>query len=666
MEQQQAATPRPDRTSPVGHADGGEPIDVEQAEAALVEHYPRLARLAYLVLPPGPSRGRRVLAAHAVVQRALPRRAGPGAVLPAQRGGDPAVDPGYALMRLRVLRAALTAGRRRWQPPAPLPQVWGLRLFPRSGGADELALDQALSSLSGPARAAFVLRDLERLSLQETRRVLEAAGVADGQQALAEADRATLPAGSRDRALLESVEFDPCALQARPTDLIRRRQHGRAALAAGAAVLVCGALLGLPGEGWGPDGAAAPPYARNAAAEAALDPGRLAVSSATAWKTAARPDFSAWPARGDRTGDRALLRRALAVWARPGARVPVTATPGTPTGPAAGPPQLLFAGVVDHAVVALFHDGLRVVRYAEPTDGRGRADGSGATLDFARTDGAAADEASVLVVGRTEGNIRYLTAPWVTSVRLVDLLKPDAAGQPVAVGSGGLTAPVPMPRAEENCTGWPALRVGGRLDGQPGGVPGGRSDGELLTDLGELSPARLTYGSPDAPGTVSGPEGRTAWARTACQLPAVRSQGVRTVNTWRFAQQPLPGGGGVAAWLCTRAETWRGAGSRTMAQFQAPPPSGQPYATGAVTARVDGGTACGPRAPRVLSGVLWKSAGGQWWLLAAGSEQVTSITASGGVQGRTPGRLLTVPATAGAHADLKGELAGGRKLRALR
>ncbi|KIF74177.1 hypothetical protein QR77_09610, partial [Streptomyces sp. 150FB] len=51
-------------------------IRVEQAEAALVEHYPRLVRLAYLVLPPSLGRNRRVLTAHALVQRALPRRAG--------------------------------------------------------------------------------------------------------------------------------------------------------------------------------------------------------------------------------------------------------------------------------------------------------------------------------------------------------------------------------------------------------------------------------------------------------------------------------------------------------------------------------------------------------------------------------------------------------------
>lgn len=651
MKQQQATPKRPDRTAPGSIEDVSDLIDVEQAEAALVEHYPRLVRLAYLVLPPGQSRGRRVLAAHGVVQRTLPRQrtSTRGLGLPAQRAGtETAIDPGYAFVRLRVLRHALAAGRGRTLPSL-LPQVWGLRLFPRSGGADELSLDQALSALSGPGRAAFVLRDLERLSAPEARRVLEAAGVADPREALDEAEHAETPAGSRDRSLLESPEFDPCALQARPTDLIRRRQHGRAVLAAGAAVLVCGALLGLPGDGWGPDGAAAPPYARNAEAEAALDPGRLTVTSATAWKTAARQDFSAWPARGNRLHDKALLRRALAVWARPGPGVQVSATPGSPTGPAAGPAQLLFAGVVDHAVVVLFHDGLRVVRYAEASDGEGQDAGTGAVLDFARTDGATADSASALVVGRTQANVRYLTAPWVKSARLVDLLKPAAAGQPVHLDANGLTGPVPTPQAAGNCTTWPALRLGGRL----------------LTDLGELTPARLTYGKPRKPGEVSGPRSTTAWARTGCQLAAVRGRGVRTVNAWEFARQPLPEGAGTAAWLCTRAETWRGPGSRTTAQIQAPAPSGQPYATGSVAAQAEGGTACGPRSAKALAGVLWKSPAGRWWLLAAGSDQVTSITATGGVAGQAPGRLLSLPAKAGDRAELSGRLTDGEEIEPL-
>ncbi|MER6041838.1 hypothetical protein ABT136_13825, partial [Streptomyces sp. NPDC001856] len=287
-------------------------VDVEQAEAALVEHYPRLVRIAYLVLSPDLGRGRRVLTAHALAQRALPRPGAPAPVIPAQstaRDGD----AGYGYVRLRVLRSALEAtlplrqrarrSRYALVPPV-LPMVWGLRLFPRSGGAEELALDQSLASLSAPARAAYVLRGLERLDDAEVRRALTEAGVDDVDAALEAAG--AVPARY---SLLESPEFDPCSLQARPTDLMRRRRHTRAALAAAAALAVCGALFALPDRDWGPDGAAAPPYARNPAAEAALDPGRLVRVSPVAWKTATRADFSVWPARGELTGDDALLRR---------------------------------------------------------------------------------------------------------------------------------------------------------------------------------------------------------------------------------------------------------------------------------------------------------------------------------------------------------------------
>ncbi|MGW1720985.1 hypothetical protein ACWCRB_47970, partial [Streptomyces sp. NPDC002156] len=227
------------------NAKGRPVVDVEQAEAALVEHYPRLVRLAYLVLPPSLGRNRRVLTAHALVQRALPRGRTSSTAIPAQSKGR-AGDAGYALVRLQVLRTALTAGQpwrgrtlpKRSQLPPLLPQVWGLRLFPRSGGADELALDQRLSALSGPARAAYVLRGLEKLPDSDVRTALEAAGVDRPTEALREADE--VPA---QYALLGSAEFDPCSLQARPTDLMRRRQHLKAALVAAAAVAVCGTLL---------------------------------------------------------------------------------------------------------------------------------------------------------------------------------------------------------------------------------------------------------------------------------------------------------------------------------------------------------------------------------------------------------------------------------------
>lgn len=134
-------------------------------------------------------------------------------MIPAQSTGRD-VDPGYAFVRLNVVRTALEAGLplsfRAWpkrsQLPPLLPQVRGLRLFPRSGGADELALDQRLSALSGPARAVYVLRGLEKLPDGDVRRVLAAAGVDADEvdEALSEADEA--PAQYE---LLDSPEFDP-------------------------------------------------------------------------------------------------------------------------------------------------------------------------------------------------------------------------------------------------------------------------------------------------------------------------------------------------------------------------------------------------------------------------------------------------------------------------
>ncbi|MEU9985543.1 hypothetical protein AB0E10_01850 [Streptomyces sp. NPDC048045] len=631
------------RPAPASAGAAGPVVDVEQAEAALVEHYPRLVRLAYLVLPPRLGRSRRVLTAHALAQRALPGGRKQTSVIPAQSTGRDG-DPGYAFLRLRVLRAALEAARpRRTLPrlsqlPPLLPQVWGLRLFPRSGGADELALDQRLSALSGPARAAYVLRGLEKLSDPDIRRILEAAEADEPDAALAEANGVP----GQD-ALLSSPEYDPCSLQARPTDLMRRRQHTKAALAAAAALAVCGALVFMPGGGWGPDGAAAPLYAQNPAAEAALDPGKVTRVPPTAWQSAARTDFSVWPARGPLTGDKALLRRALAVWARPGETVRVSSTPGTQTGGPAGPPQLLYAGTVDGARVVILHDGLRIVRYAEPTDGT-----SGAALDFARVDGATGAEAGSLVLGRSDGNVRYLLAPWVKKAATRDLMKPGSAPTPLTV-TGGLTTPLASPALQPgSCTSWNVLQLTDAWGTR------------LATDLGELVPAHLTAGRPGAPAEASGTGGLRTWAPFACSLAMERSAGVRSVNAWAFANQPLPEGSGSAGWLCTRAETWRGDGTAALAQFRTPG-----GAVGAVVAKGGDVPACGPRDPQVLAGVLWKSKTGAWYLLAAGSEGTASIHATGGVTARGQGPLLAVRAKQGAQADLKATLADGRQISGL-
>ncbi|MFF3844056.1 hypothetical protein [Streptomyces sp. NPDC002328] len=635
---------------PVPGSSADRVVDVEQAEAALVEHYPRLVRIAYLVLSPDLGRGRRVLTAHALVQRALPRGGGPAPVIPAQstaRDGD----AGYAYVRLQVVRAALAAGlplKRRVRAgraqlpallPALLPQVWGLRLFPRSGGAEELALDQSLTALSGPARAAYVLRGLEKLSDGEVRKALTEAGAEDASAALGEADAVPARYG-----LLESPEFDPCSLQARPTDLMRRRRHTRAALAAAAALAVCGALFALPGGGWGPDGAAAPPYAQNPAAEAALDPGRLVRVSPVAWKTATRADFSVWPARGELTGDSALLRRALAVWARPGETVRVSATPGTPAGGPSGPPQLLYAGDVGTARVVILHDGLRIARYAEPKDGT-----DGAALDLARADGALGPEAGAVVLDRADGNVRYLTAPWVTKAAERDLSKPGAGLMDLTL-TDGITSPLASPATRAGaCTTWNVLQLSTA------------SGPYLLSDLGELVPARITAGRPSAPKDATGAEALRTWAPFACSLGEVRGQGVRAVNAWAYARQPLPDGSGVGGWACTRAETWRGDGTRVLAQFRTP---GGLF--GAVAAQAGDVPACGPREPHVLAGVLWKSESGSWYLLAAGDKGTESVRATGGVRGESDDNLLAVRAKQGARAGVEGTLEDGRSISGLR
>ncbi|MFJ1645355.1 hypothetical protein [Streptomyces sp. NPDC088258] len=672
----------PDRVSPDRNVSAPPPrAPVAFPAATLVEHYPRLVRIAHLVLPPSPDDDRRVLAAHGLVQRALPTGR---------------TDPGYASLRERVLRLALDAGRpRRWPGralrsaraalPVSRPYVRGLRLVPRSGGAAELALDQRLSALSGPARAALVLRALEGLPDAEVRRTLAAAGAGDPDAALAEAagiepytpgptgpDAPGSPAGADASggpsgaggaagiaALLLSPGFDACSLRARPTDLLRRRRRGRAALAATVAAVFCGALLALPGDGWGPGGAGGAAYARHPAGDAALDPAAVLRAAPAGWLTSTRTDFSVWPARGPLAGDDALLGRALTVWAAPGGSVRISTTPATPSGPPMGSPQLLYAGEVDGARVVVFHDGLRIVRYAESAGAPATTSPAGAapvpvSLDFARTDGADAAASGALAVGRSDGDVRYLTAPWVSGTAVRDLRAPDAPARPLRRDADGVTDPVPSPVAADDCASWETLEAHGADDGP----------GLLLTDLGEPVPARLTSGPPGAPRDVREPADRAAWARTACLLSGMRSRGVRSVNSWEFARQPLPDSGGTARWLCTRAETWRGPGSTVLAQFQAP--SSEAAEPGTVAAEAEDSPACGAREPRALAGVVWRSGGGRWYVLAAGSEQFRSLATTGDAPGAARGNLLAVPASRGAGAELSGRLSDGTEVGALR
>jgi hypothetical protein len=98
-----------------------------------------------------------------------------------------------------------------------------------------------------------------------------------------------------------------------------------------------------------------------------------------------------------------------------------------------------------------------------------------------------------------------------------------------------------------------------------------------------------------------------------------------------------------------------------MAQFRTPG-----GAQGAVAAKAQDAPACGRRDPHVLAGVLWKSEGGHWYLLAAGSRDTASIEATGKVSGSADGNLLTAAAERGAQAELKGVLENGRTIGGLR
>ncbi|MGW7229955.1 hypothetical protein [Streptomyces cyaneofuscatus] len=650
-----------------------ESLGVQQAEAALVEHYPRLVRLAYVVLPPSLGRHRRVLAAHGAVQRALPvTRTAPArmAQVPAQSRRSPEAGQAeapanapYASMRLRVLRTALAYERRpRWWPgrlPAPaalrptLPVVWGLRLFPRAGGVDELALDRALSEVLGAVRAAFALQLLDGLPETAVRALLAEAGVDDPAGAVRRAARLGRPDRATAQVLLRSGEFDPCTVQTRPSDLLRRRHRVRAAALAAALCVVAGTLAVAAGND-----------VRNEAPGAgvtvpALDPAALLRTAAEQWADTSRIDFTAWPVRGDRRGDGELLGRALRAWSEPPGNVQVSTTPGTVDVPPAQPPRLLFAGEVDGAAVVLFHDGgVRIVRYAEPLAG-----GGGAALDFARTDDADVTTGAAVVVSRTGEKARFLLAPWISETTTRDLLAPDTPGRPLEVGPDGITAPVERPAAGGGCDAWPVLqlRSSERIV---------ENHAFLVTDLGDLAPAHLTYtpkpgrGAPARqPREATGPEALLAWARTACSLRALSGSGVRAVNNWAFAEQRLPEGGASAEWLCTRADTWRGPG-RVLVQFLQPAAS--PTAPAAVVADRNDTALCSRFGQHILAGTHWKAASGRWYVLAAGSRAVNRIEATGQVRGAAGGPTLAVRAPRDASVELTARLREGGTLAAVR
>ncbi|MFJ2743895.1 hypothetical protein ACIO3O_30075 [Streptomyces sp. NPDC087440] len=666
-----------DRTEHTGAR--GAPLSVAQAEAALVEHYPRLVRLAFITLPPSLGRHRRVLAAHGLVQRALPSvrtrtgRPVTAPTLPAQRTAP--AESAYVTLRARVLREALAYGKRpTWWPkrgPGPerlrpvLPTVWGLRLFPAAGGADELALEQALSGTDSATRAALALHRVEGLGEDETRRRLAEAGVAEPALALRTAERLGRqvlgePGEGSEHPLL-SGEFDPCFVHTRPTDLLRRRHRIRTA---GATLVVAAVAAGvLPvvlGDAPRPQERSAATGTVNASiAGRVLDPRNLVRPAADEWADTSRVDFTVWPARGDRVDDLKLLDRALKVWASPARTVRISSTPGAGTQPPTAPPRLLYAGDVDGTAVVLLNDGDRTIRYAEPADGD-----QPPALDFARTDDADVVTGAALVVTRDGANTRFLLAPWIDETTTRDLLKPNSPGGKLGVRADGVTDPVRRPGAGGTCDSWPVLQLrSSELIVEKHAF--------LLTDLGDLAPVHLTYTPPPGSGAPARqPREATStaalqtWAHSACHLPAMRGFGVRAVNNWVYAQQTLPEAGGRADWVCTRADTWRGPG-RVMVQLHLP--NASPTALGTAVATAEDTASCSRFGQHVLAGAGWQAPkSGAWYLLAAGSRKVRTIEATGGLTAKAEGPVMAVRAPQGVKAQLKAKMADGSTLEGLR
>ncbi|MEV7420231.1 hypothetical protein [Streptomyces sp. NPDC089919] len=593
-----------------------------RVEAVIFERYPQLVRLAYLTLPVALDRHARVLRAHRAVQQALR-----GAGRRAGQGDDP-----VAAVRGEVVRRA--AGRARPQ----LPWVWGLRMWPVAEELDAAARE--LAALGGYARAGHVLCRWDGLSTEEAVLVLRLAGAAAPEEEL-QAGLAVTTAGPADGSgtpgdSAGATLSHPAQVHTRPTDLMLRRTRVRALGAAAGALALGTALVLLPGgDGPGP----AVPYAGAPAARAAADPDRLVRVAAQAWSDTGRVDFTAWPARGDRTGDQALLTRALGTWAAPPSGTALLAAPATSTEPPSHPPQLLFAGDAGPgtAVVVLL-DGDRLARYTEHAGRR--------SLDLARVDDANVTTAASLVLTRrpdvgTEqpGAVRHLLAPWIASAGSRELTAPDAPLHRLRIGTDGTVA-VPAGGKRTGCDpAAPVLEVASS-------VRIVEKHSFLLADLGGLLPVHLTY-TPQAEGTeaararqpreATGPVGRARWSQEACALKQVDGRAVRAVNLWDFATSELPEGAGRAVWSCLRATHWTGSGDVSV---QLRPPTGA-----ALTAARERATAaCGRFGQHILAGTAWRAASGHWYQLAAGSREVAEITLTGSIHAHAKARTLAAPA----------------------
>ncbi|WP_051939418.1 hypothetical protein [Phaeacidiphilus oryzae] len=596
----------------LGGRSGRRRVERAAAEDVLLACYPRLTRLAYLALPVGMERHRRVLRAHHAVQHALPLGAGPrtperSKERPPATAGERAAEHQeiYHELRRRTLLTVLAEPRRR---PWSLPRVWGMRVFPPPGGSPELALEELLGALDAPARVAYGLRHVEGLGADEAGAVLVELGLGHEEVVAALAAVAEPAVSATAEVAARSTEFDPCTLRARSSDIPTRRR--RAVMVPAAAGAVAAALLAF-GLGAG----AGRPAVSAVSGDAAV-PTTVLRAAPDLWRHTARIDFSAWPARGDRTGDAALIDRALRAWSGEGP-VRRDIDPGAWAGPPEQRPQLLFAGEVDGTGLVLLYDGSRLVRYAVTADATPR-------LEIARADQSDVTTAGAVILSRGPSGDRFLLAPWVATVQQRDLLAPDSPSRDVAADQG-LTAALPAPTG--GCRSLPVLQ----LRSSPVIA---EHHAFLLTDLGGMVPAHLTYlpppqhGPANYPREATGSDALELWSHLGCSLRSLRGSGVKAVNAWDFAGQQLPENAGQAQWVCARADRWDGTGSAWTAFLGPAPGSGAPAR---ITAAEQEGRACSRFQQYTVAATWWSSPAGVHYLLAAGSRHLASLQLSGAV-----------------------------------
>ncbi len=562
-----------------------------RAESVLIQRYPQLVRTAYLILAGERRREDRLAKAHRVVQAALPWRT-PHDAEPAEL---------YRTLLVRVVRNTVDQP---WWLRIPRRPVPLLRAAPSLGDAEHTLLDTALAEAEPMVRAAYALLVAEAAPDREVTELLSEAGIRAPRTAIGAAevlhdelwDESGLDP-NRQSTLLQDAALDPTLARLHPPDLVIRRGAKVATAVVAVAALGFGAVL-LTG-----------PESETPTTELARPAPVANVVPANAWRTTSELTLDAWPTRGSRKDDAALRGTAARAWA---SGEKATALNGTTVGPPAGPVRTLYAGDVDGRTVAVLTDDSRIARY-EVSGGK-----ESVTLAPKPRRDAVYNSAIRLTSGKDAA--RYLLAPWVTRSEVATA---GAAWRPLQQ-TDGLTAPVAG--AAGPCWSGPALRL------TAAEVAAGKSF--TLADFGAATPAQALYlgaGEDAQPMGIDSGDARTTWAKLACPLGALRGITVDTVTTWQVWSGRLPETSADARWICTRADA-PGGTSLVTGELLAPEAT-KPVRTGAVSA-----TRLCSRLTRDLVVVTWWQAPSkQWYLVAAGSENVTRISLTG-LQGRTTRR----------------------------